>query len=285
MVLHVTGRPCGPRGTDMQDCDWQRQWARPLLRHPGAPPTRPRHIARCRSCGPSWRGLGPSGAATATRTRQRHQESWRRPPSRSGVGQSTASPGGPRTREPRSPGGGTRVPSVGTRYQASPPQGDPTGQVVLRDDKGVAIVLVPREPPGLFGFLVHELVPVEVDVRTYQIDRQLGEQLVCSEPPQCTSDSATRCALNVMAPASLIPERPPASAKRCSASRSASSVAARTCSMRSTGMQARSSRHPSRLKSSISRSLRREPCGLASGHSKPTVPGMKTGLWRPSASP
>src|SRR5208282_3766474 len=46
---------------------------------------------------------------------------------------------------------------------------DPAGQVRLRLDIGVAVVLMPRERLGVFGLLVDRLVPVEPDVGTNQI--------------------------------------------------------------------------------------------------------------------
>src|SRR5260370_14836358 len=48
-------------------------------------------------------------------------------------------------------------------------ESDPTGEVLLRLDKGVAIVLMPRERLRIFGLLVHRLIPVKPDVGADQI--------------------------------------------------------------------------------------------------------------------
>src|SRR5512135_662448 len=43
-------------------------------------------------------------------------------------------------------------------------ESDPARQVRLRLDVGVAVVLMPRERLGIFGLLVHGLIPVEAHV-------------------------------------------------------------------------------------------------------------------------
>ena len=52
-----------------------------------------------------------------------------------------------------------------------------TRQVLLRLDERVAVVLVPREPPGLLGFLVDRLVPVHVDVGAEEVGTQVESRL------------------------------------------------------------------------------------------------------------
>src|ERR1700722_17484266 len=54
-------------------------------------------------------------------------------------------------------------------------ESDPTGQVRLRLDVGVAIVLMPRERLRVFGLLVHRLIPVKPDVRPDQIVTEVLE--------------------------------------------------------------------------------------------------------------
>src|SRR5262249_36219679 len=54
-------------------------------------------------------------------------------------------------------------------------QGDPTGQIRLRLDIGVAIVLMPRERLLVLGLFVDRLVPVEAHVGTNQVVAQVRE--------------------------------------------------------------------------------------------------------------
>ena len=61
-------------------------------------------------------------------------------------------------------------------------QRHPAGQVLLRLNVGVAVVLVPRKPAWLLGLLVDGLVPVEPDLGSDQILAEIGEQGVSGEP-------------------------------------------------------------------------------------------------------
>ena len=62
--------------------------------------------------------------------------------------------------------------------------GDPAGEVGLRLDELVAVVLMPREATRLLGLLVHGLVPVEVDVRADDVPAQAKQGRVPREVGQ-----------------------------------------------------------------------------------------------------
>ena len=57
----------------------------------------------------------------------------------------------------------------------------PAGEVLLRFDEGVAVVLMPRESARLLGLLVDGLVPVEAHVGADQVVAQIGEHRVPGE--------------------------------------------------------------------------------------------------------